>query len=85
MSNLSVELVTPDGAVYNGPAVGVQAPAVDGLFEVLYNHAPLVALLGSGNVTLTLPDRTRQTWAVEGGVLEVNANQVIVAADKLVG
>jgi len=83
MSSLNVELVTPDGAVYSGPAVGVQAPAVDGSFEVLFNHAPMVALLGNGNVTLTLPDRSRQTWAVEGGVLEVNSNQVIVAADKL--
>jgi F-type H+-transporting ATPase subunit epsilon len=83
MSNLIVELVTPDGAVFTGPALGVQAPAVDGLFEVLFNHAPMVALLGKGQITLTLPDRTRQSWAVEGGVLEVNSNQVIVAADTL--
>ena len=46
--NLLVEIVSPDGAAFRGEAVSFRAPGVQGGFEILRNHAPMVAATGVG-------------------------------------
>ena len=46
---LTVDIVTPDDRVFQGNASGVRAPGIEGSFEVLANHAPMIAAFGIGN------------------------------------
>jgi len=79
--NLLVEIVSPDGAAFRGEAVSFRAPGVEGGFEVLRNHAPLLAATGVGPVYVTLPDGKVATFATAGGFVEVLDNHVIMLAE----
>jgi len=81
MASIQVDIVTPDGERFSGQASRLQAPAFHGSLEVLPQHAPLIALLNPGEVIVTKPDNTRESHAVNGGVLEVLKDKVVVLAD----
>ena len=51
-NQLRVRLVTPDRILADLMADAVELPARNGYMEVLYGHAPLLAELGAGDVTL---------------------------------
>jgi F-type H+-transporting ATPase subunit epsilon len=78
-----LELVTPEGSAYEGASTAVQLPGVDGLFQVLHNHAPLVAALAAGVVKVDLADGPTRRFAIDGGLVEVLANRVVVLAQRV--
>ncbi len=78
---LYVEMVTPDRSVFRGEATGVRAPGVEGSFEVLHNHAPMIAAFGIGPLYVTTPAGDRIIFATSGGFLEVLNNKVTVLAE----
>ena len=49
---MTLEILTPEKKLYSGDVYGVQLPGIDGSFEVLDKHAPLVAALGKGNLKI---------------------------------
>ena len=51
-NQLRVRLVTPERTLFEAPADAVELPAKNGYMEVLYGHAPLMAELGAGDVTV---------------------------------
>lgn len=77
---MHLEIITPDRKVFEGEVTSAQFPGTDGLFEVLNNHAPLIAALKGGDVTLT-GGTGREVIRIEGGVVEVLNNNVIVLAE----
>lgn len=77
---MHLEIITPDRKVFEGEVTAAQFPGADGSFEVLNNHAPLIAALRAGDVTLT-GAAGRDTIRIEGGVVEVLRNNVIVLAE----
>ena len=79
--NLLVEIVSPDRTAYRGEAVSFRAPGVEGSFEVLRGHAPMVAATGVGIVTVTTADRDRVQVATSGGFVEVLDNRVIMLSE----
>lgn len=81
MPNLSVEIVSPDKRVFAGEAQGVRAPGVAGSFEVLYNHAPMIAAFGVGPLRVTTAEGDEVFFATSGGFLEVLDNRVTVLAE----
>lgn len=80
-NTLYVEIVAPDRSAYRGEALSVRAPGVEGSFEVLYNHAPLLAATGIGTVTITEPDGRKVAFAVNEGFAEVLDNRVIIVVE----
>ena len=86
-NQLRVRLVTPERTLIECDATAVELPSKSGYMEVLYGHAPLVAELGAGNVTLHGgPDGpgaiTR--YNVGWGFVEVLPDRVtILASDAL--
>ncbi len=40
-----LEILTPERKLFSGEVYGVQLPGIDGLFEVLDKHAPLVSAI----------------------------------------
>lgn len=90
-NKLRVRLVTPERILFEVLADAVELPAKSGYMEVLYGHAPLLAELGAGDVTLhgveggdsTLADGKR--YNVSWGFVEVLPDRVtMLANDALV-
>jgi len=79
--NLYVEIVSPSGNIFRGEASGVQAPGVEGSFEVLFNHAPMIAAFEVGPLFVRTPTGDRIGFATSGGFLEVLNNTVTVLAE----
>ena len=44
-----LEVITPEEVLFKGEVSSVQLPGKDGLFQILNNHAPLIATLALGN------------------------------------
>ena len=78
---LYVEIVAPDKKAFRGEAVSVRAPGVEGSFEILYNHAPMIAATGVGSVTITTAEQNTVEFATSGGFLEVLDNRVIMLTE----
>ena len=79
---MHVEIVTPDKKVFEGEAEGVQLPGTDGSFEVLNNHAPIIATLGKGIVRVRV-GKDAQFFNVDGGLVEMMDNKVIILAESI--
>ena len=77
---MTVEIITPDKEIFSGNASLIQLPGIDGLFEVLENHAALVATLKKGTVKLISEEKTLY-FEINGGVVEVLKNKVEVLAE----
>ena len=80
-ASLLVEIVSPDRAAYRGEALRVRAPGTEGSFEVLRGHAPMLAAVGVGTITVTTVGGERVSFTTSGGFAEVLDNHVIVLAE----
>lgn len=79
---MHLEIITPDRKVFEGEVSSAQFPGIDGLFEVLNNHAPLISALKAGTVNIS-GVRGRESFNIDGGVVEVLRNNVIVLAESI--
>jgi F-type H+-transporting ATPase subunit epsilon len=77
-----IEVVTPDKSVFSGEVVSATFPGSNGSFQVLNNHAPLISSLAKGTMTL-VSKTTQQSMEVDGGIVEVLNNNIIVLAEKV--
>lgn len=53
---MQVEIITPERAIFKGEAEAVQFPGLDGSFQVLSNHAPIISALVEGEVKVNLTE-----------------------------
>lgn len=74
------ELVSPEKLVFSGDVQQVDVPGLEGDFGVLENHAPIVAVLRPGFLTVHASGGM-QRIVVLGGFAEVSANGLTVLAD----
>jgi F-type H+-transporting ATPase subunit epsilon len=79
---MNLEIITPDKKVFAGEANAVTLPGSEGQFQVLNNHAPLVSALDRGNVVIDV-NGVKQTLIIDGGVVEVLNNKVLVLAEDV--
>ena len=80
MATLRVELVAADQAVWTGEAKMVVAKTVEGEIGLLPGHEPMLAILGEGEVRITLEDGNVIRANAEDGFLSVENNVVAVVA-----
>jgi len=81
---MRVLVISPEASLYDGDADSVVVPVYDGEVGILPNHAPFMAPLGRGTMTVTkagAPTRFR----VNGGFLQVVSNTVRVVAEQVEG
>lgn len=74
-----VEIITPDKTLFSGDASEVKLPGTNGSFQLLNNHAPLVASLKKGSVRVTT-SQGAQEFEINGGIVECGDNKVVVLA-----
>ena len=89
-----LEIVTPEQIVFSAEVTSVAVPGINGEFQMLNSHAPIISLLGNGNIKIdgNLTDEQKKTlsknsddnrwiYSIKSGAIEVNNNKVIVLAD----
>ncbi len=58
---MHLEIITPETKIFSGEAEAVQFPGIDGLFQVLNNHAPIISALGKGVIKIDLSSPFERT------------------------
>lgn len=81
MASLSVRVVSPEKIVFEGEASALVAPAWDGQVGVLPGHAPMLALLGAGELNVDRPGGGSDSFHVAGGVLKVERDNVTLLTE----
>ena len=81
MASLKVRVVSPERTVFDGEAAAIVAPMWDGQVGILPGHAPLLALIGAGELSIDRPGGGSDTFHVAGGVLKVERNVVTLLTE----
>ncbi len=91
-----VEIVTPEATVFKGEAEVVTVPGINGAFQMLDNHAPIVSLLQEGKLKLKgnaveidnpvaaklfSKEGDEFVMEIQGGTVEMSNNRIIVLVD----
>lgn len=91
-----LEIVSPEATLFKGEVTSVTLPGVDGSFQILNHHAPIVSILKEGVVKIAANafpftketqgrfvklDDKAYTLAINSGTIEMNDNKVIVLVD----
>lgn len=79
---MQLTIITPDQKVFEGEVSEATFPGAKGSFQVLNNHAPIVSALAKGTVTYTTK-ASRTTMVIDGGVVEVKDNTIVLLAEKI--
>ncbi len=80
---LRLKVVTPEQVVFEGTARSLVAPAWDGWVGILPGHAPFLTLMGEGPLSVVPESGDRREFAIGGGVMKVESNEVTVLADRV--
>lgn len=83
MTDFHVELVSPEKMIFSGQANEVIVPSTNGDMGIFANHAPLVAALRPGFLTIKTAAAPK-TLYVRGGFAEVNASGLSLLAEKAI-
>jgi F-type H+-transporting ATPase subunit epsilon len=79
---MKLNIITPDNVLYSGDNVHlVQLPGIDGSFEIMNHHAPLISVLRKGQIKVEVKGDAPQFFDVNGGVIEVLENHVLILAE----
>jgi F-type H+-transporting ATPase subunit epsilon len=73
---MNISVLTPEKELYSGSINSISVPGVEGKFQVLRNHAPIVSALAEGGVTIKRADGKFITFTIERGFIEVLNNNV---------
>lgn len=75
-----VEIITPESVKFGGDAVMLSVPGVDGQMGILVGHAPILALLQAGRLTLQTRERTLN-MAVGEGFVKMSNDRAVCLVD----
>ncbi len=90
-----LEIVSPEATLFSGEVTSVTVPGINGEFQMLKDHAPIVSLLQEGNVKIDgnvgIDEDHQDKFStdasgkiilpISSGTIELKDNKVIVLAD----
>ncbi|KIM10228.1 MAG: ATP synthase F0F1 subunit epsilon [Sulfuricurvum sp. PC08-66] len=76
METFELEIVTPNGVIYNGLAKEATLPGAEGEFGVLPGHASVVTLLDAGVVDFVRQDGIKESVVIDWGYVNVSNQRV---------
>ena len=90
-----LEIVTPEATLLHTDVDLISVPGINGEFQMLNNHAPIVSLLVEGKVNFKGSDvkieeefedkftntKGEYTLPIKSGTIEMKENKVIILAD----
>jgi F-type H+-transporting ATPase subunit epsilon len=77
---LKLEIVTPERLVYEDEVDSVNVPGVEGELGILPHHAPLLSMLGFGELRIR-KGGAEESFAIVGGFVQVRPDKVVVMAE----
>jgi len=78
---MNLEIFTPENKLFSGEIKLVRVPGTAGSFEIMPNHAPLVSTLEKGEIKVISINDKKDHFEIEGGVIEVRDNKVIILGE----
>ena len=81
MSLFSITIATPEGKMFSGEISSCTATGVNGKFQVLTNHAPLISMIDVGKMKIELENKKTDYFATSGGFLEIENNEMNVVVE----
>ena len=78
---MHLEIITPEKKLFDDEVKSVILPGIDGSFGILNMHAPLISALKKGVVKVTDNSSAHHNFSINGGVVEVLHNKVVVLAE----
>jgi F-type H+-transporting ATPase subunit epsilon len=78
---MTLEILTPERKIFSGEVYGVQLPGINGLFEVLDKHAPLVSALKNGKLKILKDKTNTDSYTIQAGFVEVLNNKTTVLVE----
>ncbi len=81
---VDVEVLTPEGEVFNGEARQVSTRTEVGEIGILANHAPLLAALRPTELRLRVSDSETMRWAQAHGWLQVFGNRARLLVEEAI-
>ena len=78
--SLLLEIVTPEKLAYSDTVDAVVLPGGEGELGILPHHAPLVSMLGLGELRIR-KGADVEFFAIAGGFLQVRPDKVVVMAE----
>ena len=84
MAQMTVQIVTPDGLIYDHHAAFVSVKTIDGELGILPRHINTIAVLEVDQVKVRRVDDDKHIdWiAVNGGIIEIADNVITIVADS---
>lgn len=80
---MHVDILSPEKNYFSGEVYGVQLPGSAGLFEILDNHAPMVAILKKGKIKILHKAQEHSFLPIDKGIIEVLSNKVTILVEKI--
>ena len=84
MELLKLEIVTPEGVIFDDEVKQLTVPGGEGEFGILAGHASVVSLLTSGVITIDRKDGREVQVAVNGGYIKVEEEKTLCMVDGAV-
>lgn len=84
MELLKLEIVTPEGVIFDDEVKQLTVPGGEGEFGILAGHATIVSLLTSGVITIDRKDGREVQVAVNGGYIKVEEEKTLCMVDGAV-
>ena len=73
---MNISVLSPEREIFSGEITSVKVPGTTGQFEVLQNHAPIVAALTEGSVRIKKANGETYKFDIKKGFIEVLYNQI---------
>ncbi len=81
MDTIKLEIVSPEGLVFDGDVKSITLPGSEGEFGVLPGHATLLTLLKAGAIDIEKTNNKHEIVVVDWGYVEVDEKKVTILAN----
>ena len=77
---MKLSIVSPEETLYEGEVKSVKMQGINGKFQVLNNHAPLISALGKGDIVIEEISGEEKSFAINSGLVELAKNEIHILA-----
>jgi F-type H+-transporting ATPase subunit epsilon len=81
MDKFKLEILTPNGVVFDDDVLSVVLPGEEGEFGVLAGHASLTTLLEAGVIDVEKEDKSVESIVINWGMAQVSEDKVIILVE----
>jgi len=82
---MQLQIITPEQVIFDGEIDSITLPGKDGEFQILNNHAPIVATLGSGTIKIAVHESVYKNFNDLTGKVYTSPSQVKTLLFDIIG